>query len=106
VIALSLARLGDAIGNSLLFVVISLYVARMPAPWFPSSETVRVGILISAYGVFSRTSRADRGSAVNLARDLGEDRASLTPACMAEENDSRPQSPPGPCERYRLNGIG
>lgn len=53
VVALSLARLGDAIGNSLLFVVLPLYVARMPAPWFPASEAIRVGILISAYGVFS-----------------------------------------------------
>jgi hypothetical protein len=39
VVALSLARLGDAVGNSLLFVVIALYVTRMPAPGFPLYET-------------------------------------------------------------------
>ena len=53
VFALSLARMGDAIGNSLLFVVIPLYVARLPADWFPFSEPVRVGVLISLYGFIS-----------------------------------------------------
>ncbi len=51
VLALSLARLGDAIGNSILFIIIPLYVAKLPAPWFPVPETVRVGILISLYGM-------------------------------------------------------
>ncbi len=50
VLALSLARLGDAIGNSILFIVIPLYVAKLPAPWFRVPESVRVGILISLYG--------------------------------------------------------
>lgn len=50
VLALSVARLGDAIGNSILFIVIPLYVAVLPAPWFPVPESVRVGILISLYG--------------------------------------------------------
>jgi MFS family permease len=51
VLALSLARLGDAVGNSILFIVIPLYVAKLPAPWFPLPETLRVGILISFYGL-------------------------------------------------------
>jgi MFS family permease len=51
VIALSVARLGDAIGNSILFIVIPLYVAELPAPWFHFHESVRVGILISLYGI-------------------------------------------------------
>jgi MFS family permease len=51
VLALSMARLGDAVGNSILFVVIPLYVAKLPAPWFPVPETVLVGILISLYGL-------------------------------------------------------
>jgi MFS family permease len=51
VLALSVARLGDAIGNSILFIVIPLYVAKLPAPWFPLPESVRVGILISLYGI-------------------------------------------------------
>ena len=51
VLALSVARLGDAVGNSILIVVIPLYVAKLPAPWFPIPETVLVGVLISLYGL-------------------------------------------------------
>jgi MFS family permease len=51
VMALSVARLGDAIGNSILFIVIPLYVAKLPAPWLPFPESIRVGILISLYGL-------------------------------------------------------
>jgi MFS family permease len=51
VMALSIARLGDAIGNSILIIVIPLYVAQMPSPFLPFSEPVRVGILISLYGI-------------------------------------------------------
>jgi MFS family permease len=50
VLALSVARLGDAIGNSILFIILPLYVAALPAPWFHVHESVRVGILISLYG--------------------------------------------------------
>ncbi|MEJ2746537.1 MAG: MFS transporter [Anaerolineae bacterium] len=52
VLALSAARLADALGNSILFIIIPLYVAQLPAPWFPYPESVRVGILISLYGFF------------------------------------------------------
>jgi MFS family permease len=51
VLALSIARLADALGNSLLIVIIPLYVAHLPAPWFPFSESVLVGMLISLYGL-------------------------------------------------------
>ncbi|MCA9595162.1 MAG: MFS transporter [Myxococcales bacterium] len=51
VLALSAARLGDAVGNSILFIVIPLYVAKLPAPWLPLPEPTRVGILISMYGL-------------------------------------------------------
>jgi MFS family permease len=51
VLALSMARLGDAVGNSILFIVIPLYVVKLPAPWFPIPETVLVGLLISFYGL-------------------------------------------------------
>ena len=51
VMAISVARLGDAVGNSILVVVIPLYVAKLPAPWFPFPELVRVGILISLFGL-------------------------------------------------------
>ncbi|PWB69439.1 MAG: MFS transporter [Anaerolineales bacterium] len=51
VIALSAARLGDAIGNSILFIVLPLFVAKLPAPAFPIPETVRVGLLIALFGL-------------------------------------------------------
>jgi MFS family permease len=51
VLALSIARLGDAIGNSIVFVIIPLYVAQLPAPWFPLPDSVRVGLLLSLYGL-------------------------------------------------------
>lgn len=51
VMALSIARLGDAIGNSILIIVIPLYVAQLPSPLLPFPEPVRVGILISLYGL-------------------------------------------------------
>lgn len=51
VVALSVARLGDALGNSILFVVIPLYVAALPSHILRLPETVLVGILISLYGL-------------------------------------------------------
>jgi MFS family permease len=51
VLALSFARMSDAVGNSILFIVIPLYVASLPAPWVPLPESVRAGILISLYGL-------------------------------------------------------
>jgi MFS family permease len=53
VLALSIARMGDAIGNSILIIVLPLYVSQLPAPWFPVPETLRVGILISLFGIVS-----------------------------------------------------
>jgi MFS family permease len=51
VLALSVARLADAIGNSILFIIIPLYVVGTPAPWFAWPEPVRAGVLISMYGL-------------------------------------------------------
>jgi MFS family permease len=51
VIALSAARLGDAVGNSILIVIIPLFVTELPAPLMPWPETVRVGFLIAVYGL-------------------------------------------------------
>ncbi len=51
VLALSVARLGDAIGNSILFIALPLYVARLSSPLFPFPESVRVGLLLSVYGL-------------------------------------------------------
>ncbi len=50
VLALSLARLGDGVGNSILIVTLPLYVARIPSPWMPFPTPVLVGILIALYG--------------------------------------------------------
>jgi MFS family permease len=51
VLALSMARMGDAIGNSILYIIIPLYVASLPAPFLPFSEPVRTGFLIALYGL-------------------------------------------------------
>ncbi len=48
--ALSLARLGDSLGNSLLFVVIPLYVSSLPHPLLSLHEPLLVGLLIAVYG--------------------------------------------------------
>jgi MFS family permease len=48
VAALSIARLLDAMGNSLLIVIIPLYVGQIAGPSIP--ESVLVGLLISVYG--------------------------------------------------------
>jgi MFS family permease len=51
VVALSAARLGDALGNSILFVILPLLVAKLPSPGVPWPETVRVGFLIAVFGL-------------------------------------------------------
>jgi MFS family permease len=51
VLALSIARMGDAIGNSILIIVLPLLVTQLPSPFFPVPETVRVGLLIAFYGL-------------------------------------------------------
>jgi MFS family permease len=51
ILALSFARLGDAVGNSVVFIIVPLYVAKLPAPWFPFPDSVRIGILIGLYGL-------------------------------------------------------
>ena len=50
VFALSIARLADAMGNSILFIIIPLYVAKLPEIYFHLPLPVLVGILISLYG--------------------------------------------------------
>lgn len=55
VLAISVARMADALGNSIMFIALPLYVLELPAPLFANvPETVLVGLLISLYGlVFS-----------------------------------------------------
>jgi MFS family permease len=52
VLALSLARLGDGVGNSVLIVVLPLYMAQIPSrPPLPTS--VLVGVLIALFGLIN-----------------------------------------------------
>lgn len=53
VLALSIARMADAIGNSILFIIIPLYVAKLPKEYFHLPIPVLVGVLISIYGFVS-----------------------------------------------------
>jgi MFS family permease len=65
VIALSLARLGDAVGNSILFIVLPLYVNQLAAPLFPFPETVRVGLLIGVFGIVTAILQPVMGSVID-----------------------------------------
>ncbi|HPI33076.1 MAG TPA: MFS transporter, partial [candidate division Zixibacteria bacterium] len=53
VVALSVARLAEALGNSILTIVIPLYVAEIAHPLFNLPVPVLVGTLISLYGIVS-----------------------------------------------------
>lgn len=53
VLALSLARMADAMGNSILFILIPIYVAKLPHEHISFAVPVMVGILISAFGFFT-----------------------------------------------------
>ena len=51
VLALSLGRLGDGIGNSILFVVLPIYIAKLPAPGFNIPDSFKIGIALSLFGL-------------------------------------------------------
>lgn len=53
VFALAFARMGDAIGNAILIIVIPLLTAQLPSPLVPIPEPARVGVLISIYGLLA-----------------------------------------------------
>jgi MFS family permease len=50
VMALSIARMADAMGNSILFILIPLYVASLPKEHIHFAVPVLVGLLISLFG--------------------------------------------------------
>ncbi len=50
ILALSIARMADAMGNSILFILIPLYVAKLPKEHVDFATPVLVGILISLFG--------------------------------------------------------
>jgi hypothetical protein len=60
VLALSFARLGDAVGNSILFIVIPLYVASLPAPWFPLPGPCGLGSLFQSMDLSVRSFNPSR----------------------------------------------
>jgi MFS family permease len=51
ILALSFARMADGIGNSILFVIIPLYVAAIPDELLPLPVPLLVAVLISVYGL-------------------------------------------------------
>lgn len=50
VMALSIARMADAMGNSILFILIPLYVAKLPKEHLGLAVPILVGLLISLFG--------------------------------------------------------
>jgi MFS family permease len=65
VLALSVGRLGDAVGNSVLFIVVPLFVAKLPAPAVPLPETVRAGIVISLFGLVASLGQPFAGALID-----------------------------------------
>ncbi len=61
VLALSVARLGDGVGNSILIIVIPLYVARLPHPLLGLPRSLLVGILIAIYGLVNAAAQPFTG---------------------------------------------
>ena len=62
ILALSTARMADAIGNSILFILIPLYVTKIPVKFFNFSTPVLVGILISIFGFVSSLTQPVMGA--------------------------------------------
>lgn len=50
VVALSFARMADALGNSLIIILLPLYIAREPSPGLNLPTELLVGLAISLYG--------------------------------------------------------
>lgn len=65
VVALSVTRLADAMGNSILFIVIPLYVAKLPEVYFHLPIPVLVGLLISLYGFVNTAMQPLMGALVD-----------------------------------------
>ncbi|MEJ2210728.1 MAG: MFS transporter [Anaerolineae bacterium] len=65
VLALSIGRMGDGIGNSLLFIVVPLFVAKLPAPSVSLPETVRAGIVISLFGLIASLGQPFAGAVID-----------------------------------------
>ncbi len=62
VLALSLARMADALGNSMIIIVIPLYVAQVSDPLFGLPTPVLVGLLISSFGILTALTQPIAGA--------------------------------------------
>lgn len=62
VLAISFARMGDAVGNGILLVILPLYVAQLHVAWLNVSEPVRVGIVLALYGIASAIAQPFAGA--------------------------------------------
>jgi MFS family permease len=62
VLALSVARMADAMGNSILFIVIPLFVAKIPHVYFHMPLPVMVGVLLASYGLVNSIAQPFTGA--------------------------------------------
>jgi MFS family permease len=67
VIALSFARMADALGNSLLIIVLPLYIAQQPSTWLNLPTEAQVGLVISLYGFLFAAAQPFAGAASDRA---------------------------------------
>lgn len=51
ILAISFARFADALGNSLLYILLPIYIISVPSEIFPWSEPILVSMAISLYGL-------------------------------------------------------
>lgn len=51
ILSLSFARFADALGNSLMFVLLPLYIISLPSPNLPWANAILVSVTLSLYGI-------------------------------------------------------
>lgn len=51
ILTLSFARFADALGNSLMFVLLPLYIISLPSPNLPWANAILVSVTLSLYGI-------------------------------------------------------
>jgi len=65
VLALSFARMADALGNSLLIVILPLYIAEQPSTWLNLPTEAQVGLVVSLYGFLFAFAQPFAGAATD-----------------------------------------
>lgn len=65
VVALSFARMADALGNSLLIILLPLYIAEQPTTFLNLPTETQVGVVISLYGFFFAFGQPFAGAATD-----------------------------------------